>query len=90
MQTADAGTQRVDHAGHLIARHGGKRRHPLIDALADQGIGLAHADGLGSHANFMGRWLRQRPLGQFKDLGAASAGELYDLDVAHGEGVGYP
>lgn len=64
----DAGPERGNAPGDVIAGIGRQRRHPFVDAAPDQHVGLPHPECLGPDLHLAGSGHRHRKLDQFERL----------------------
>ena len=70
-EPGDTRADRGDAPGEIVAGIGRQRRHPLVDALADQHVRLPHAEHLGLDQHLVVARLRDGSLAHLHHLGSA-------------------
>jgi hypothetical protein len=80
---ARAGAEGIHDPRHLVAGHGGERRHPAVYALAHEHVRAADSDGPRANAHLARCRLRQRLLHDLEYFRSSRLLHLDDFHVAY-------
>jgi hypothetical protein len=75
-ETFDPFADFLDTSGALRADHRGQRRLPLVDAGAQEHVGLPHPNGVGPHQDMARLGLRDRQIDESENLRPPILGDL--------------